>query len=259
MLASAVEYNVAQERLIAAGVATALRSSWERSLILITGLQLAVAREAMAGFRSMLAEQGAESAVVVSAAPLLGLAGNGHPLRDYADADLARLFTTALQDTARQVTAAAMAAEPKVTGYVRQTDGNACARCIILAGRIYRKNTGFARHPRCGCSHAPIVQGSKVTPQSPQDVFDGLSREEQDRRFGKAGAESIRMGADMGRVVNARSGIQKVQLHGQQALITTAGRRASGGYPRLMPETILAHADNREHAVALLRHYGYIL
>lgn len=75
---------------------------------------------------------------------------------------------------------------------------------------------------------------------------------EQDKVFGKAGAESIRQGADISQVVNARSGMYSA--HGR--LLTTAGgaRRV-----RLMPEQIIREAGgNRQEAVRLLGLHGYL-
>jgi hypothetical protein len=75
---------------------------------------------------------------------------------------------------------------------------------------------------------------------------------EQDRVFGKGGAQAIRDGADMAKVVNARRGM--VTAEGR--LFTT---EAAGRTPRLMPEQIYRDAASREDAIRLLRRFGYIL
>ena len=36
-----------------------------------------------------------------------------------------------------------------VGGYVRMVQAGACSRCVVLAGKWYRKNQGFQRHPGC--------------------------------------------------------------------------------------------------------------
>lgn len=70
--------------------------------------------------------------------------------------------------------------------------------------------------------------------------------------FGKAGAEAIREGADMARVVNARRGMYTAG--GRLFTHESAGRR-----PRLMPEQILREADgDRGEAIRLLRLHGYL-
>src|SRR5690625_5568244 len=89
----------------------------------------------------------------------------------------------------------------------------ACDRCAILAGRFYRWNDGFLRHPDCMCEHVATTASSEQEAfdrgliEDPYEYFESLSEEEQDRRFGKAGAQAIRDGADMSQVVNARRGM----------------------------------------------------
>jgi hypothetical protein len=39
------------------------------------------------------------------------------------------------------------------TGYVRMLNPPSCSRCSVLAGRFYRWNAGFNRHPKCDCIH----------------------------------------------------------------------------------------------------------
>ncbi|MEU4640836.1 hypothetical protein [Micromonospora sp. NPDC023814] len=155
-------------------------------------------------------------------------------------------------DAGRVADGVALAVRPQLSGYVRMVVGGACDRCLILAGRLYRWNAGFQRHPRCDCRHIPAtedVAGDLTT--DPKAAFEAMPADEQERVFGKAGAEAIRAGADMARVVNARRGMQVV---GQRRFTTeAAGRR-----PRLMPEQIYADARDRDDAIRLLRLHGYI-
>jgi len=100
-----------------------------------------------------------------------------------------------------------MAARPRV-GYVRVVGANACNLCIVLAGRFYWVE-GFERHPHCLCVHqiaaySNQADAQKWAIQQQRAVFDALSAEEQDRRFGAAEAEAIRQGADIGQVVNSK-------------------------------------------------------
>lgn len=119
------------------------------------------------------------------------------------------ILRTQVQDAGRVADGVAVASRP-TAGYVRMLKGRSCARCAILAGRFYRYNAGFKRHPRCDCIHVP-AKGEKAARSeglisNPKGFFDSLSKEEQDRLFTKAGAEAIRDGADMNQVVNARRG-----------------------------------------------------
>lgn len=197
--------------------------------------------------------------------------------------------TTALWDTARHAEVLEQATYPAVEGYVRMLNPGvhgACSRCAVLAGREYRKNQGFERHPNCRCVHIPISEAS------PDDFrldgrayFDSLSPQEQERIFTKAGAEVIREGADIGQVVNARRGMHTAQQskrgwiprgrlapqerYGRRIYTTTEGttkrglasRRRTGrrSSDRLMPESIVELAEDRDDLLRLLRLHGYIL
>lgn len=155
-------------------------------------------------------------------------------------------------DAGRSADGVALAARPQLAGYVRMVVGGTCPRCLILAGRFYRWNQGFQRHPRCDCRHIPASEdraGDLAT--DPKAAFAAMPAEEQVRVFGKAGAEAIRDGADMARVVNARRGMQVVG----ERLFTT---EAAGRRPRLMPEQIYRDARDREDAIRLLRLHRYI-
>ena len=60
---------------------------------------------------------------------------------------LSMVSLTLLADTRREVYAADIVQRRTVAGYTRMLNPPSCARCIILAGRWYRWNAGFARHP----------------------------------------------------------------------------------------------------------------
>lgn len=161
---------------------------------------------------------------------------------------------TQVADAGRVAVGTAIAARPQATGYVRLVVGKTCARCLILAGRRYRWNAGFKRHPRCDCRHVPVaedVPGDVAT--NPQAHFEALTAAEQDRLLGKAGAEAVREGADLAQVVNARRGIQTA-ADGRLYTTEAAGRR-----PRIMPEQIFRDARDRDDAVRLLRLHGYLI
>ena len=166
---------------------------------------------------------------------------------------------------AGRVAAGADTASRKGVGYVRMLNPPSCDRCTVLAGRFFRWNAGFRRHPRCDCVHVPSAAGSTEAAlreglvDDPYEYFRGLSEEEQARRFGKYEAEAIRDGADIYQVINSK--------RGRQGAFTTEGTSRRGnaasvlrpGQRRMTPETIYRLNPNREDALRALRDQGYIL
>lgn len=199
-------------------------------------------------------------------------------------ASLDMMVRTQIADAGRAAESAAITARPTVTGYVRMLSLPSCSRCIILAGRTYKWNSGFRRHPRCDCRHIPSQENSAGDlTTDPKKAFESMSESEQVRVFGRAGAEALRSGADLNQVVNARRGMQTATVYGRKVLLTTEGtttrgfagrrlgarnnsqkRNATDRYTsarrvRLMPEEILREADgDRVEAIRLLRFHGYI-
>ncbi|MFG3048131.1 hypothetical protein ACGFZR_24765 [Streptomyces sp. NPDC048241] len=206
-----------------------------------------------------------------------------------------RITATQVADAGRGATGAAMAGRRTIQGYVRVVNPPACARCIILAGKEYGWNAGFQRHPRCDCVHLPttlVARNQRRGFIDPDDYFQGLSRAEQDRVFGAAGARAIRDGADMGQIVNARRGMTTMSAYGRQVQATTEGTTRRGAFyrqerarterqtgtrfardriearqglprfdlrtPRLMPEEIYRLAESRDEAIRMLRRFGYL-
>ncbi|MEV4312995.1 hypothetical protein [Actinocrispum sp. NPDC049592] len=133
----------------------------------------------------------------------------GVPESEASAIGLSRLLTytaTEISDTARLAVTAASVADPRIAGYERIVHLPACGRCILLAGRLYRFSTGFARHPRCDCGMRPVTrtQWESHRDNNPRALFAGMTHAEQDKAFGKGDAAAIRAGADIARVVNAR-------------------------------------------------------
>src|SRR5690606_30758410 len=102
---------------------------------------------------------------------------------------------------------------------------------------------------RCDCVHIPSresVAGDITT--SPRRIFESMDEAEQDRVFGKAGAQAIRDGADIARVVNARRGMYTAG--GLRLTREATTRRGIGRPVRLMPEEIYRQANgNRGEAL----------
>jgi hypothetical protein len=293
-LSSAAEAYATQQQITAAAVAAARRvrpQTPETIAATLAAYQLLAAQQGAAAVPATLAEQGisAQAVANVVASSLAGFSSAGYPLATMFETlqnagQLAMLVATTVQDAGRNGASLQMAVTPSVTGYVRMLNPPSCSRCTILAGKVFKWNQGFDRHPNCDCRHIPVDEntaGDLTT--DPEAYFDSLPTSEQDRIFTKAGAQAIRDGANIGQVVNARKGMHTAQINprgwipkgrlasqevfGQQVFTTTAGttrrgsaRKAMGsGRPvRLMPESIYALATDRTDALRLLKLYGFI-
>ena len=264
----------------------------------ISGFQTLAARNGSDAVPAMLAEQGLSATAEVE--PLswavAGVASDGRSLDGLMDysrsqavtpAQFDRIVLTQFADAARAASLVSMSARPDVSGWTRMLTPPSCSRCVVLAGKFYRLNTGFSRHPRCDCVHIPTrenVAGDLTT--DPKTYFDSLSVADQDRVFTKAGAEVIRNGAGIGQVVNARAGMSTAQvLRGSGSRYTATGRlvardvfgrplytttegmttrgaayKARGrNYVRIMPESIVQlAAGDRGELLRLLKAHGYV-
>lgn len=169
-------------------------------------------------------------------------------------ASLGMIVGTQLADAGRTADQVALVAA-RQAGYVRMVVGKTCSRCIVLAGRWYRWNQGFRRHPRCDCVHIPAREDRADDVRTdPAAIFRAMSRDEQDKVFTRDGAAAVRDGADISQVVNARRGMYTAG--GRDLTRESAGR----GFVRLMPEQIYRQAGgNRDEAIRLLRQHRYIL
>ena len=177
-----------------------------------------------------------------------------------------RIMRTQIADAARQAAGADLAARQGV-GYVRLLNRPSCERCVVLAGKFYRWNAGFLRHPNDDCVHAPVRVNSLEAAKSeglisdPYEYFRSLSPEDQDKTFGKGNAQAIRDGADIFAVVNSKRGMT---VNGN---FTTEGTTRRGnasktlkkGQRRMTPELIYSQAKSRAEALQLLEYHGYML
>lgn len=291
---------------------SAIGRSWQALLpdlmVVLTAAQVVAARAADPYLAAVLAAQDlvADPDGEVNPRALAGVAADGRPLDTVLGAPVVSTFTTLgagaplpramaagqatldmvvrtqVADAGRVADQVAIAARPRVAGYVRMLTPPSCSRCVILAGRKYRYNTGFRRHPRCDCTHIPAVEDRADDARTdPRQYFDSLTPAQQDRVFTRAGAEAIRLGADPSQVVNARRGMSTAgrdprtgksvgrlapeTVFGQPTFITRegttrrglAGARLRGGV-RLMPEGILSWGLPRAETIRHLRSNGYI-
>ncbi len=208
------------------------------------------------------------------------LIGQGAPVSEAmsaAEGQLLMIVSTQIADAGRVAAGVRIAVDKMAAGYERVLTLPSCSRCIVLAGRVYTWSDGFQRHPLCDCIHVPVTAArlGKDTGNDPASIFAAMSTAEQNKVFGVAGAESIRQGADLGQVVNARLGMYEAGGRRYTSEGTTArglagkrlgqlqkrpgSRYRSSNVPRLMPEQILAEANgDRAEAARLLRRFGYI-
>lgn len=169
-----------------------------------------------------------------------------------AEVWLTGALLTVMSDTGRAVVGADLTSRPKVAGYVRMLNGPSCPRCVILAGKWFRWNQGFRRHPRCDCRH--VAAGDKAWAQAegfvsdPYEYFHSMPPAEQDRVWGKINARAIRDGADIYRVENVR-------LRG---LATAKGNLKYGTPSRITVDDIYRTAGTRTNAIKMMEREGFI-
>ena len=137
-----------------------------------------------------LGQQGVEVApeAVVRAVGFVGYANDGRPLLSLLDQpristltaiaqgmeavqalklggrQAEMLATSTVQDAGRQADSVAIFSRPNV-GWVRMVNPPCCDRCAVQAGKFFRSNEGFQRHPRCSCQHVPSVGDTSIGPQ----------------------------------------------------------------------------------------------
>ncbi|WP_137769985.1 hypothetical protein [Brachybacterium sp. SGAir0954] len=148
-------------------------------------------------------------------------------------------------------------------GYTRMLNPPSCSRCAILAGRWFRWNDGFQRHPQCDCVHIPAKSQQWARDEGfvmdPYEYFNSLSEKDQGRLFGTGNAQAIRDGADIFQVQNARRGRAS---DGMTTTASTSRRRGiyRGSTARLTPDGIYERAGgNRDAALRLLEQHRYVL
>lgn len=197
------------------------------------------------------------------------------------------LIASEVQDAGRTASQVEFVARPDWQNYVRMLNPPSCARCAILAGRVYRDLDAFDRHPLCDCVMIPVQNWEAAHDagyvSSAQDAFDrGLIKtrvkkgsDEYRPGFSKADERAIRDGADIVEIVNATRGNSRApgitnalttDLFGHRVKATTYGttkraawRRANPTrLVRLRPESIYEFAKDRDDAIRLLKLYGYI-
>ena len=286
-------HRARQQQVSGAAVAAVRRlwpsGPWQDIAAVLLRLMTAFQREAARGATSYvstsltLAGEVADPVGVVNESAFAGVAADGRDLasllsfpafevdafvregmdRVQAEAiglrHLERIAQTEIQDAARVATGVAVASDRTVTGYIRMLSPPSCSRCVVLAGKFYRWNAGFERHPQCDCVHIPAAENLAGDVRTdPKAYFADLSEQEQDATFTKAGAQAIRDGADISRVVNARRGLYVAG--GRKYTREATTKRGTGMKIRLTPDQIYLEAKgDRDEALRLLKRFGYLL
>ena len=278
----AAEHYAAQQRQIESAVILARRAwrrmdpndldrSWaqivRRLMVIVGSAQLGAAR-AGAAYVPLALGQDIPADGRVNPDRLAGVASDGRALdtllysavihaRQYAQgagviangADhLEMLVRTQVADAGRVSAGVAIAARPHVE-YVRMVSPPCCQRCAVLAGKHYRWNTGFQRHPRCDCRHIPTV--SDETPEG----YTADIAPDQIKDLTRAQRKAIGDGADTNQVINSH----RAGRRSADGMTTTEGATRARGKTRLTPEAIYRVSASREDAVQRLRVHGYIL
>lgn len=185
----------------------------------------------------------------------------------YGMAAVSSMSSTIVADTGREAMQMDMITR-KQTGYVRVVEAGACSRCIILAGKFFRWNKGFLRHPSCVCKHMPAKSEQWAKDEGwyadPYEAFNAMAPAEQHRVFGEFSAKAIRDGADIFQVVNTTSPRAGLYAGGRMTLEGTTRRgnfrRTSPYRNRLTPYGIYGDGSrSREQVIKALTDNGYIL
>jgi hypothetical protein len=269
-----------------------------RIFVLLSSLMELVAADASGYVRQVLTDQDVEhNGPAINPVAFAGIASDGRDLesllagalvklreaqrRGLSDAQakmagrnfLELVVRTQVSDAARAAESVGVAvAEPTkggkkvAVGYVRMLTPPSCSRCVVLAGKFYRWNSGFERHPNCDCRHIPVtVAGANELLTNPYVYFNSLTEAEQDYYFGKANAQAIRDGADLNQVVNSGKSGMVTADGGRRYVAAPRGTRGAldlAGLKGLRPTVWQIYRDaagNREKAKDLLYRYGYTL
>lgn len=153
---------------------------------------------------------------------------------------------TQVVDAARMSSQGAIMARPR-TGWVRFVNPPCCQNCAILAGQFYPASAGFERHPNCDCLHRPahadLPRGQWADEVDPGQITDLTVSQRK----------ALDDGADLIRLVNKRRALWRQRMW-------TPGEAPGSRYgPRLgTPDWIYQRATSREHAMDMLRRFGYM-
>jgi len=159
-------------------------------------------------------------------------------------ASLDRLVHTQISDAGRMAASTTISAT-RGAGWVRAVNPPCCQRCAVLAGKFFKSNDGFQRHPKCDCRHVP------TTAAKWEDVGVTI-KPDQIRDLTEAQRAAIGEGADLNQVINShRAGKRSGDLMSTFEGATRFSRR-------LTPEGIYKVSSSREEVLHRLRVNGYL-
>lgn len=294
---------LAEQARVAATLA-AVRREWDsartprqaqrllpRLTSLVAAAMAGAAEDGAASVDAALAEQGrgVRPMAVVNPPAFGWSASDGRPLdsllaggvvRSQSSMTAGRMWLdiavhTQVADASRAGSSVAIATRPR-TGYIRYVNPPSCQNCAVLAGKWFKWNTGFRRHPRCDCQHRPWSQDEPLDGYVLDVPLDQISDLTDGQR------KALEDGADLSQVVNAyrrskpearaslmftsegttRRGwaahVQR-QLNEQRSLPTAMpiARPSRGARPT--PDAIYRFSQSREEAVRLLAANGYVV
>lgn len=305
------EYE-AQQRLTTATL-LAVRSQWRgmggdwsaafgtvgpRMAAIVTAGQITSARSGAAYVPEVLAEQGMYPRALgrVNANAFAGRAADGRPLTSLLEQSVVKsraggsleaggkwldmVVQTELEDAHRGAIQAATIARPR-TGYIRMVNTPCCKDCAVLAGKWFKANAGFDRHPNCRCFHLPSTdpESEWATYPEPHEIT-GLTDAER---------KALEEGADYSQVINAGRGRSLSERRskmtttegtttkgwygggysaaGRQTVVSSGevtrrgavvGRHARRVGARMTPDAIYRVASSEEEARKLLARFGYL-
>lgn len=210
----------------------------------------------------MLAEQNITALSIAQVNPqgFTGAASDGRPLDTLLDQATSKyalelMALTQIADAGRVAAGVAITARRRV-GWTRMVNPPCCPRCAVLAGKYFRWNEGFQRHPNCDCRHIPTqedVAGDVRT--DPKALFDGG----QVHGVTQAEQKAITAGADINRVINARRS-RYMDDAGRRLTRDSTTRRGTGIAVRITPEQIYnTVGDDQAAALTQLKRFGYLL
>lgn len=239
-----------------------------RLVLIVSSAQTGVARRAD---DYVQAQTGVSADATVVASRFAGVASDGRPIEsllyspvaharslygsgltdaqvmDSSLAVLDRIVRTQIADAGRLATQVAITARPRV-GWYRYVTPPCCQRCAVLAGKWFKWNQGFRRHPRCDCVHRPAIEGS---PPDMTDVIDPS----QIHDLTAAQREAVAAGSDLNRVINA---YRAAFRSSDRLAMATTTELARNGRVRLTPDGIFSRSKSRDEALDMLRAHGYL-
>lgn len=124
----------------------------------------------------------------------------GRPVRDalaFGAFSVTRFATTEVVDASRHELQQQMESSEQIEGWRWNAAGSACGFCAAKDdGAIYRPTSVLIGHAGCSCVQEIVVRDVEETIIRPtgKEVFESMSKEQQNQRFGEPKAELLRSG-----------------------------------------------------------------